>query len=274
MRTVAIIVSTKDPAGMNVKEMLLEIFPFKETGQTFEGATVHRLDEVSLYTTTKETIDCNHLDRQIDAELFVFATKHRAASGTHSLSVHVPGNWGKAELGGFERRLCIVPASMIRIAFLELQKRAVGLHYEITLEATHHGPSIDKPCFFIEIGSDETQWQNREAARIIAETIIAALKRREETFPTVMVIGGGHYNHTANKILLRSGYAVGHICAKHCLKDLDREMIQQAIERTVERVEMVILDWKGLGDQKENIRMLSENSKIPFERSKEILHYD
>ena len=31
--------------------------------------------------------------------------------------------------------------------------------YKLTLECTHHGPLIEKPCVFIEIGSTETEWE-------------------------------------------------------------------------------------------------------------------
>jgi D-aminoacyl-tRNA deacylase len=272
MNKVAIIVSTKDPAGMNIKDRLLELVPFKDIGQAFEKEKTYCLNDICVYTTHKETINCDYIDKEIDAELFIFATKHRAASGTHSLSVHVPGNWGKAELGGVDRSLCVVPASMIRTAFLELQKRAAETSYEVTMEATHHGPLLDKPCFFIEIGSDETQWNSKEAAKIIAETIIATLKQRGQRCPAVLVLGGGHYSQLANKILLRTEYAVGHIGAKYALKDIDAAMLRQAVERSVEPIAMVVLDWKGLGDQKENIKKILEESKIKFVRSKEILH--
>lgn len=269
---VAIITPRPDPASRNIRARLLEMFPFEETNESFDGERIHEFQNIRIYAPAKDPINCEHIDKQIDADLFCFATKHRAASGTHSLSVHVPGNWGKAELGGVDRKLCVIPASVIRTAFLELQRRGAGSDHEITLESTHHGPLIDKPCFFIEIGSDETQWSREEPARIIAETIISTMEKRNEAFPTVMVLGGGHYNQLANRILLGTNYAVGHICPKYALASLDLEMMNQGIERSAEKVEMVILDWKGLGDQKDKVRKLSEEIRIPFERSRKILH--
>ncbi|MFH0977788.1 MAG: D-aminoacyl-tRNA deacylase [Candidatus Woesearchaeota archaeon] len=268
---VAIITAKPDPASQNIKTKLLAL-GFAETSESFEGEKVYSLGDCRVYTPSKQPIDCEHLDKQIEADLFVFATKHRSEAGKHSLSVHVPGNWGKAELGGQDGHLCIVPASVIRIALLELQTAAKGLQYEVTLEATHHGPLVDKPCFFIEIGSDESQWSNEEAGRIIAETIMKTLDRREETFPTVMVLGGGHYNQLANRILSGTNYAVGHICAKYALKELDSQLIVQAIKRSVEPVEMIILDWKGLGDQKEKIKELEKTCSLKFKRFKEVMH--
>ena len=32
--------------------------------------------------------------------------------------------------------------------------------YDITLEATHHGPLLDSPTLYLEIGSDEERWSD------------------------------------------------------------------------------------------------------------------
>ena len=52
------------------------------------------------------------------------------------------------------------------------------------------------------------------------------------------------------KILLNTEFAVSHVCPKYNLESLDKGMIKQAIERTYEKVEFIILDWKGLGKEK------------------------
>ena len=49
------------------------------------------------------------------------------------------------------------------------------------MEATHHGPLIDKPCVFIEIGSSETDYTNRRAGFIIAKTIYETVKEFKES---------------------------------------------------------------------------------------------
>jgi D-aminoacyl-tRNA deacylase len=270
--TSAIITSKLDPASRNIKAHLLEMYPFCKTDESFDGERIYALGDIKIYTPNKHPIECEEIDIKINADLFCFATKHKAVSGKPSLSVHVPGNWGKAELGGKDGQVCSCPASAIRTAFLELSKQWAGTEYEITLEATHHGPLLEKPCFFIEIGSDETQWSREEPAIIIAKTIMASLQKCNETFPTVMVLGGGHYNQLGNKVLQRTNFAVGHICAKHSLAKLDIRLLNQAIERTAEKVDCIVLDWKGLGDQKENIKKLSEESKVGFVRSNKFLN--
>ncbi|XP_022736518.1 D-aminoacyl-tRNA deacylase-like isoform X2 [Durio zibethinus] len=40
--------------------------------------------------------------------------------------------------------------------------------FEVTLEATHHGPEINSPTMFVEIGSAEEYWYRQDAAQAIA----------------------------------------------------------------------------------------------------------
>lgn len=138
----AIIVSKVDPAGMNIAGFLEK----------------ENLDNAKLYFVEKESIFNENIDKEIEADLFIFATKHQSAKGVHSLSCHSLGNWDKAEAGGKERTLCIAPAVLLKEAFVELSKAGKEMHNEITLEVTHHGPYMEKPCMFIEIGSDKDNW--------------------------------------------------------------------------------------------------------------------
>jgi len=41
----------------------------------------------------------------------------------------------------------------------------------MTIETTHHGPSLSVPTMFIEIGSSETHWNRRDAAEAWADVI-------------------------------------------------------------------------------------------------------
>ena len=83
-----------------------------------------------------------------------------------------------------------------------------------------------------------------------------------------MLLGGGHYNSAANKIMERTEYAVGHICPKYALANLDSEMITQAIEKTIPKPSLVALDWKGLGQEKERIVNLLDEMNIKYKKSK------
>lgn len=261
----AIIVSKQDTAGMTIKNILLELFNFKDNKSYWQ------YENIKLYEVEQESIHCEDIDKIITADYLIFATKHKSAAARNSLSVHVPGNWGKAELGGKDKTLCLAPASLVKEMFLELNKQGKNLDYEITLETVHHGPSVEKPIMFIEIGSDEEHWKDKEAGKVIARTIMDVLSKEIKTFKTVIGLGSSHYPQPFNKLLLRTEYAIGQICPKYQMDNLDEEMLLQAVKKNVEKVEFVLLDWKGLSGYKEKVIELLEKLNLKYKKVKEII---
>lgn len=83
-------------------------------------------------------------------------------------------------------------------------------------------------------------------------------------------IGGPHYANTFNKRILEKDIAIGHICPKYQLQNLDKEMIQQAMKKTIPKPDFVLLDWKGLGKEKQRIINLLNELKIEFKRSDQL----
>ncbi len=266
----AIIISKKDPAGLNIKENLLELFPFQKTTEIFDNNFVYQLKDIKIYTTEKESIYCENIDKQINADLFVFATKHEAASKINSLSVHAPGNWGKAEFGGKDKKLCIAPASLLKMALLKLEKLAKNTEWEIVQECTHHGPYLEKPCMFIEIGSSLEQWQNKKAGQIIAKTILHILTEKIPNYKIAFGIGGLHHTPIFKKVMLNTEYSFGHVCPKYQLDNLDKEMLKQALDKTKEKVDLIVIDWKGLGQYKERIINLLKELNLEYKKAKEL----
>ncbi|MFH1054425.1 MAG: D-aminoacyl-tRNA deacylase [Candidatus Woesearchaeota archaeon] len=247
-----VIVSSLDPAGMNIKENL-ESLGYKDT-----------------IVMDRPSVNCENIDQEIDADLFIFATKHQSKAEIPSLSIHSPGNWGTAnpEYGGKSKQLCINPALYIREGFLKLRELNT-INYDVVIEVTHHGPYLEKPILFIEIGSTSKQWSNKEAGLIIAKTILHLLETEPKKYPVVFGIGGLHTSpiltHCVDK-----GYALGHICPKYMLNVLDKDMIQQAIERSIPRPESVLLDWKGLGKEKQKVLNLLKEMDLEILRSDKI----
>ena len=54
------------------------------------------------------------------------------------------------------------------------------------------------------------------------------------------------------------------------LDKLDEEMIKQGIEKNNEKVDFVLLDWKGLGQEKQKIIDLLKKLNIKYERTDQI----
>lgn len=229
----SVIVSEKDPAGMNIKKALEE-------------------RNIDIITTKQDTIyfdECNTLA----SDLLIFATKHQSKKGVPSLCVHAVGNWGIAALGGKEKQLGIAPAGYIKrtLQFLE-EKNTLG--WEVFQEATHHGPWSEKPVLFVEIGSTLAEYQNKDAGRILADVIQELHSYIPHHCIPAIGIGGLHHTPNFKKIQLLTDIAIGHVCPKYNLQFLTKDIIIQTIDKTQPKAEVIILDWKGLGSEKERIR--------------------
>jgi D-aminoacyl-tRNA deacylase len=269
----AIIISTTDKASMNIKERLLETGEFTKANEKFDAHDIyeHKSKNACIFTTDRQSIRCEKIDEEIPAEKFIFATRHQSETGTASLTVHAPGNWGEAAAGGNPHEVQHPMQDHMKEALAQLSRRAsIALpDFEAAQEATHHGPSLSRQCMFIEIGSDEERWLNKKAGEIIAATIINLINTHIKKNKAALILGGGHYNQLAKKMMERTDYAVGHICTKHSLAALDLAMLNQAMKKYDSPV-TVVLDWKGLGTEKQRIvQMLDENS-IEYVRSDKI----
>lgn len=243
---VAIIIGSY-PADQNIKKNLLELgFNKKGNLHIKDNLTIHEFDQRCLEI---------QIPSSLKADLLVYATIHQSASGTPSLTCHSPGNFGIAKDGGESHKLSIAPASYLREFFLALKKK--NLDTEVTLEATHHGPTINRPVIFVEIGSGEEQWSDESLGKIMAETILEVFTKEYE-HKSCFVIGGGHYNPVAMKVNERTDYAVGHICPKHNIEHLTTKLVDEALEKTLPKADLIVVDWKGVGPHKDHIKQILE----------------
>jgi D-aminoacyl-tRNA deacylase len=224
---------------------------------------------VKLIFVNEEPVYTQNITEDFFPELILFISKHSSASGIPTLSVHTPGNLSKAELGGLPRKVSISPASAMKSALLEMirLKDLVGLDYEVSYECTHHGPSLDIPTMFVELGSAPAQWTDQKASEVVASAAMAAISNRIE-YPTVLGIGGPHYNRRFTKIALTSAEAFGHIVPKYEIPQMDFEILKHCIQQTLEKVESAVFDWKGMKslDKQRLITMLNELN-IPIIRA-------
>ncbi len=262
----SIIVSTKDLAGMNIKSVLKGMHGFSETTESFHGHPVLAKEGIKLYTTDDETIHSEGVDKDVEGDWIIFATRHQSKAGTKSFSVHAPGNWSKAEAGGKEKKLCNAIPNVMKDALNKIKNTYQGDEFTIVQECTHHGPFIEKPCLFIEIGSSEAEWKREDCGEIIAGVVNHMAINRPNKHKSVLVIGGLHYNQVATKLMLNTEYAVGHICPKYNLAELDEKMIKQAVDKNGDRFEMIILDWKGLGPEKQRITAMLDSLGIKYQK--------
>jgi len=268
-----IVASKKDKAGINITTNLSQ---FRENPLT---SSLKDQPSFDFYLIDTDIVDDKGIDQEKinKYDFIIFASKHESEKGDKSLSVHAPGNPRNADFGGIPRKLCKSSALFQKQIFEKLNSNAkehnLDEKYKVTLECTHHGPLIDKPCIFIEIGSSETEFTDRKAGFIVAKTISQIIKEfHENNYNEIAIgIGGPHYCPNFNKIQLNSNVALSHIIPQYVLP-LKDEMIKQAIENTEEEVDFALLDWKGLGkvEQRQEIIRILEDNYIAWKKTGEI----
>ncbi len=268
-----IIASREDIAGKNITTQISQfrknpiLAGLQKTGVNFD---IYISDESILYT---ENLDLGKISKY---DFIIFASKHQSEKKEKTLSIHSPGNWNNASYGGSPEKVCKSSALFQKFLF-EKFKENIDLYkvknYKLTLEVTHHGPLIDKPCVFIEIGSTENEWKDKRAGFVVAKTISEAIQEfKESPYREVAIaIGGPHYCPNFNKIQLNSNIAISHIISSYSFP-LKEKMIKEALEKTEEEVDFAILDWKGLGntEEKQKILNLLDRLYISYKKTSEI----
>ena len=227
--------------------------------------------KVKLITLNEESIYAQNLpDFFNNLEFVVFISRHSSVSGTPTLSVHTPGNLGEAELGGLTRRVSVSPANAMRDALNAMMqfKEEMQLDYKVSYECTHHGPSLNMPTMFAELGSSSKQWNDLKAAETVAHVAMKAiLKFGESQAKAVLGIGGPHYSEKFTRVALESEIAFSHIIPKYAVPYIDVEILRQCIEKTLEKVELVVLDWKGIkGEHKSKLVEMLQEIGLPIQR--------
>ena len=169
--------STRDIAGVNIAKNLLQLYPFAKTKQTYQENPIYLSEingkQISFITLKEEAVNAQNLQEDFpSAQLIVFISRHSSQSGIPTLSVHTPGNFAEAQLGGLPRTVSVSPATAMSDALKTLlhYKEELSLNYEVSYECTHHGPSLNVPTMFVELGSSPAQWNDSKAAEAVAHS--------------------------------------------------------------------------------------------------------
>ena len=142
-----------DAAGHNMAKHISQ--NMEKDGDMYRGKN---FDLIEIDT---PAISADWLDEQYDYDGFVFLSKHAAESGTLALTCHSTGNFNEAKFGGNAKELAI-PYPNLQKKYLKTlwENRESFSDFEITIEATHHGPPpLKKPSIFVEIGTTDLQWK-------------------------------------------------------------------------------------------------------------------
>ena len=254
-----IVASKKDAAGINITTQLSQ----------FGDYHFYLPEEEIIYT---ENLDLEKINQY---DFIIFASRHQSEKPSKTLSIHAPGNPRGAAFGGIPGKFSKTSALFMKQAFIKLKENAKesGLKYEITMECTHHGPLIEKPCMFIEIGSGENEWNDRRAGFVIAKTISEVIKEfKENPYNEIAIaIGGPHYCPVFNKIQVDSNVAIGHVIPQYSLP-LTEEMVREALNKTEEEIDIIVIDWKGIGNSEQRQQAMSVLNKfyLPIKRTSDV----
>ncbi len=242
-----ILASREDEASMSMAGRLLETVDFRNyTG--YDGVLAHGNFLFSF-------IDVKHLFLENFDQLFgslrekisdvIFLSRHSSKADIKSLTVHPTGNFNGALLGGREKRLSMSDPGKMTATMRAMNQIYRGSTFSVTFEATHHGPLLDIPNFFIEIGTTEAQWKDTDALDTVVQSIMAPVTQR---LPSYVGAGGGHYMPKVTRYAMENDVDVGHMISKHALEEINESMFLQSIEKTP-NCKGFIVDRKGVKSQ-------------------------
>lgn len=249
--------SISDPAGTNIRERLLERCPFVESAKMYDRNPVYVLGtDISLATSRKGIVFVDDLDEKFQADRTVFISRHYAESGIPSLTAHFTGNFGRADFGGNAKEIARFSPALLKTYMQKLKQTSADISskYNVTLEATHHGPtSLKSSVLFVELGSTEAQWVDVTAADKISEALSFALNSTSVFEKCAICVGGTHYPEKFNRYLFDSDYCLGPVVPKYALENFASETLTQILQKSDQPIRSVLIDRKGLGKFKDNV---------------------
>jgi D-aminoacyl-tRNA deacylase len=206
------------------------------------------MKDVILLTINDKKINHENIDKEVEDKLnikskqAIFISRHLSKTGEPTLTTHPIGNYNEAKFGGKIKTLVKAsPCLMTRLLRnLDLNVKKEKLNHNVCFEVTHHGPYLDIPTLFVEVGSNEEEWKKQKPADIVAKSILDLLNsyNYEDDFPNdipvLIGIGGGHYAPRFTDIALEKKVAFGHMIPNYQIKagNLNDEMLRKAFDST------------------------------------------
>lgn len=244
-----------DPAGFNMANFISK--NMEKDGDIYCGKNY------DLLIIPTPVISADWLEEKYHYDGFVFLSKHASESGDLALTCHSTGNFSDALFGGFKRQIAF-PHPHLQKTYLQLlwAKRDDFAGFEITIEATHHGPTaLNKPVLFIEVGTTEKEWKDKALCENVAKIVIDTMSRPIKKHKAAVCFGGTHYPEKFTKTIIENEYALGTVMPKHALEFLDEDLFSHIMERNHE-AKCALLDWNGLGKQKQKIINLIQTTNL------------
>ena len=244
-----------DPAGSNLAKHISQ--NKKQDGEIYRGKNY------DLVVIPTPAISADWLEEKYHYDGFVFLSKHASETGTLALTCHSTGNFSEALFGGKPRQVAI-PHPHLQKSYMQAlwAKRKNFTKFEITIEATHHGPTaLNKPTLFIEVGTTENQWNDKALCGAVAKIVEDVISKAPNSYDVAIGFGGTHYPQKFTKELIEGQYALGTVIPKHALDFVNDNLFSHILERNKE-AKYALVDWSGLGKNKQKIVDIIETTNL------------
>lgn len=231
---ILVVASLPDEASVNIRDRLLDLGGWSESG-SFDDSPVWRQNDRMMVTIREHHLYVDNLDLRVRDELgaipdaVTYVSKHRASSGRDAFTVHPIGNWHGADFGGLPGEVVPSAPGLMTEILLRIAESARAFGLPATFEATHHGPFLQTPTTYVEVGSGPERWTDPRAAAILAQAVLAAEPSQD---PVAIGVGGGHYVPRVTDVALARRVAFGHIVPTYALEPPNWDAMERAIERT------------------------------------------
>jgi len=235
----------------------------------FFNSSIH--PKITLIITKRNLVEIDNIDSILPKyNMIIFLSKHASKSKTPTLTSHGTGNFSEDNLlGGKPYEIGNTFPSFQKQYMKRLyDKKEELLNYNLAIEATHHGPtSSTNPILFVEIGSTEIQWNDKLAASIVCKCVLDTVKdiKKKVSSNNINIgigIGGNHYPQKFNNLILFSNVAFGSIISKYNLSYINEKTIEQMKIKSVQKIDHIYIDKKGLGKEKEKVLDLLKDQEI------------
>lgn len=244
-----------DPAGSNMASYIMQDMQKQED--------IYHGKNFDLVVISTPAISADWIEEKYQYDSYVFLSKHASESGTLALTCHSTGNFSEAQFGGLPRQIAI-PHPHLQKSYMKhlWTKRNDFSKFEITIEATHHGPTaLNKPALFIEIGTTQKEWNDKKLCENVAKIIVEEVCKEPEKHKVAICFGGTHYPKKFNKELIEGEFALGTVIPKHALDNLDSALFSHILDRNKE-AKYTLVDWRGLGKNKQKVINLIQDTDL------------
>jgi D-aminoacyl-tRNA deacylase len=219
-----------------------------------QDGDIYRGTNFDLVIISTPAIAADWLEEKYQYDGFVFLSKHASETGTLALTCHSTGNFSDALFGGFKKQVAI-PHPYLQKSYMQSlwSHKSDFEEFEITIEATHHGPTaLNKPVLFIEVGTTEKEWNDRELCKKVANIVTNVMVQPLKKSKMAICFGGTHYPKKFTESLIENEYSLGTVMPKHALEFLDESMFSHILKRNT-GVKFALLDWNSLGKHKKKV---------------------